>query len=169
MRAGYMLGNAAAIGDKLESSFVPSYGPEARGGECASRVVISREVIDYPFITKVDMVVALSQPAYAKYIEYLKDGGILIHDADLVVPDERAKKASQVYKIRAIKIAEELGNRIVANVVMLGFTCAVTKIVSPGALKDAIKKGVPRKFLDLNLKAFEVGYNKGLETLKTPN
>ena len=167
LRAGYMLGTAASLGDNKESSFVPSYGPEARGGECASRIVISDEIIDYPFVTKVDLVVALSQPAYSKYINYLKEGGILIYDEDLVHPDDRAIKASKMWGIRALKLAEDLGNRIVANVIMLGFTCAITKIISPNALKDAIKKGVPKRFLDLNMKAFDVGYEKGMEALKT--
>ena len=164
--AGYILGSAAAKYDNKESSFVPSYGPEARGGECASRIVIADEPIDYPFITHVDILIAMAQPAYNKYIEYLKENGILIHDEDLVHPDERAKKASKIFSIPATRIAERLGNRIVANVVMLGFFCAVTKVVSYDALRKAIMEGVPKRFLDLNMKAFDEGYNYGKEVIE---
>jgi len=166
LTAGYMLGAAAVRYDNKESSFVPSYGPEARGGECASRIVIANEPIDYPFITQVDIMVAMSQPAYSKYIEWLKEGGIVIYDQDLVHLDERAKKASKVYSIPATRIAERLGNRIVANVVMLGYLCALTGVVSYDALKKAIRDRVPKKFLELNLKAFEEGYEYGKKVLE---
>lgn len=166
VRAGYILGSAAAKFDGKESSFVPSYGPEARGGECASRVVIDNEPIDYPFITHVDILVTMAEPAYMKYIHFLKEGGILIYDQDLVMPDKNAEKASKIYSIPATRFAEELGNRIVANVIMLGFLSAVTNIVSFEALKKAVEEGVPRKFLDLNMKAFEKGYRYGLTILE---
>ncbi len=165
VRAGYILGYAAAVMEDKESSFVPSYGPEARGGECASRIVISNERIDYPFITTVDILIAMAQPAYNKYIEYLKPGGIILHDEDLVKPDERASKASEIYSVPATRIAERLGNRIVANIVMLGFFCAVTKIIGYDAMKKAVEAGVPARFKEINLKAFDKGYNYGLEVI----
>jgi len=168
VRAGYLLGSAAAIYDKKESSFVPSYGPEARGGECASRVVISDEFIDYPFITEVDVLIAMAQPAYNRYIESLKVGGILLYDEDLVTPDERAEKASKVFSIPATRIAEKLGNRIVANVVMLGFFSAVTNIISYESLKNTIAKNVPKRFIELNLIAFDEGYKYGEKIVKSP-
>ena len=160
--AGYILGYAAAVKAGLESSFVPSYGPEARGGECASRIVISNEEIDYPFIEGADILITMSQPAYNKYIEYLREGGILIYDSSLVQLDHRAKKASEVYPIPATKIAEEIGNRIVANIVMLGFFSAVTKLINYQYLREAVADRVPRKFLDINLQAFDIGYKYGL-------
>ncbi|MGQ4893270.1 MAG: pyruvate ferredoxin oxidoreductase [Candidatus Latescibacterota bacterium] len=159
VRAGYILGRAAALGENKESSFVPSYGPEARGGSCASRIVIDENKIDFPFVTAVDILVSMSEEAYDKYIEYLKPEGILLYDEDLVKIDNRANKASKIFKIPATRIAEQLGNRIVANVVMLGFLCATTKVVSYEALRDSVMRGVPQKFLDLNLKAFDAGYN----------
>jgi len=169
VRAGYILGMAAAVYDNKESSFVPSYGPEARGGECASRVVIADESIDYPFITEIDILLAMAEPAYKKYIQFLKEGGILIYDEDLVELDERANKASEIYSIPATRIAENLGNRIVANIVMLGFLCAVTNIVSKDALKKAVERGVPERFIELNLRAFDEGYNHGIKKKQAPS
>jgi len=164
--AGYILGYAAAVKAGVESSFVPSYGPEARGGECASRIVISDEKIDYPFIEGADILITMSQPAYNKYVEFLRENGILLYDSDLVTLDSRAKKASKVYAIPATRIAENLGNRIVANIVMLGFFSAVTKVIDYDHLKEAVADRVPRRFLELNLRAFDAGYEYGLKILR---
>lgn len=166
VRAGYILGYAAAISENMESSFVPSYGPEARGGECASRIVISHEKIDYPFISTVDILITMAEPAYNKYINYLKKGGIILYDEDLVELDSRANKASKTYGIPATRIAEKLGNRIVANIVMLGFFTSITKIISYEGMKQAVEQGVPARFRDLNLKAFDIGYQYGEKILK---
>jgi len=165
VRAGYILGYAAAISEDMESSFVPSYGPEARGGECASRIVIAREKIDYPFITTVDILITMSEPAYKKYVNYLKKGGMILYDEDLVELDDKANRASGVYGIPATKIAERLGNRIVANIVMLGFFTSMTDIISYDGMKKAVERGVPSKFREINLKAFDIGYSYG-EKLK---
>lgn len=161
VRAGYILGYAAAVSEDMESSFVPSYGPEARGGECASRIVISREKIDYPFISTIDILITMSEPAYKKYVNYLKKGGIILYDEDLVELDDKANRASEVYGIPATRIAEKLGNRIVANIVMLGFFTSITNIISYDGMRKAVERGVPAKFRDINLRAFDIGYLYG--------
>ena len=154
--AGYIIGYSA-VKSGLNSTYVPSYGPEARGGRSASRIVISDGDIDYPLISNADYLIIMYQEAYDAYIHLLKPGGILIVDADLVKLDDRAKKA-KIFKIPATKIAEKLGNRIAANMVMIGAFTAITKMVDTDTMKETIKEAVRGRFLELNFSAFDEGY-----------
>jgi 2-oxoglutarate ferredoxin oxidoreductase subunit gamma len=156
--SGFIVGRAAVFYDKKFATFTQSYGPEARGGYCAAEVVISDEPIDYPFVIEADVLVTLSQDAFNKYSPLLKKDGALIYDPDLVKVSNLPPTV-RVYPIRATKLAEELGNKVVANVVMLGFFTAISGEVSEEAMRRSVLEAVPKKFLELNTKAF----NKGLE------
>ncbi len=165
IRCGYIVGTAAAIYDDKYATFNQSFGPEARGGACSAQVVISEEKILYPYITHPNIFVAMYPEAYDKYKSELRDDGMLLFDEDLVEP-KGLKGTAKKYSIPATRFAEELGNRIIANVVMLGFFTAVTKVVSYKAMKEAVPRWVPERFIDLNLKALERGYQYGIECLK---
>jgi len=158
--AGYIVGRAAAVYDDKEATLTQAYGPEARGSTCYSGVVIDEEEIDYPYIQDPEVMVIMSRDAYEKFLPRLREGGILIIDSTIVEADERANKYV-LYKVPATQIAEELGARIVANVVMLGFLGVVWDAVSVEALREAVKSTVPKKYLDLNLRAFEKGVELG--------
>ena len=153
---GKIVGMASAIYDKKNSVFTPSYGPEARGGAASSNVVIGNEEIDYPYVTRPDILVVMSQEAYEKYAPALKDDGMLIIDEDLV---KLKDGEGNVHKIPATRIAEEMGKKIVANIVMLGFFASVTKAVSFDALKKAVMQSVPPRFRELNEEALKKGYD----------
>jgi 2-oxoglutarate ferredoxin oxidoreductase subunit gamma len=155
IRSGIILGRAISIYDNRFATMNQSFGPEARGGACSSQMVISDTKVLYPYVSKTDFLVAMSQEGYVKFIDELKDDGVLIMDADLVKPDTDKK----IYEIPSTRIAEELGNRIIANVVMLGFLTAVTKVVSVEAMKKTIPKSVPERFIELNIEAFDRGYH----------
>src|SRR3990170_2845279 len=116
--AGYVLGKAAALYDGHEAVFSQSYGPEARGGACAAEVVICDEPVDYPLFELADIVVAMSQEAFSKYGSTLKPDGVLLLDSDLVKTDTAGPR---VHRAPFTRLAEGLGNRMAANVVMLGF------------------------------------------------
>jgi len=107
----------------------------------------------------------LCQEAYNIYEPNLREDGILIIDEDLVKP-RPARANIKIYSIESTRMAEELGNRIIGNMVMLGFFTAVTKIVSPEAMKKALPGLVPDRFLELNIKGFDKGYEQGLKVLK---
>ncbi|MGC9337371.1 MAG: 2-oxoacid:acceptor oxidoreductase family protein [Candidatus Cloacimonadia bacterium] len=155
--SGYIIGKAVSIYDKKNASMTQSYGPEARGGACSSEVVISSDEIDYPLVDTADVLIALSQEGYGKFSPILREGGILLYDSELVSIFQPNKKI--IYSsIPATRIAEKLGGKIVANIVMLGFAVAQAKITTPEAMKESIKESVPKKYVDLNLKAFDVGY-----------
>jgi len=155
--SAYIIGKAASIYDKKNASMTQSYGPEARGGACSSEVVISSNEIDYPLVDVADVLIALSQEGYEKFFPILRESGILIYDSDLVTIFKRNDKINYL-PIPATRIAEGLGKKIVANIVMLGFAAAQAKIATPEAMKESIQESVPEKYVNLNLKAFEAGY-----------
>ena len=158
--SGYIIGKAAAIYDKKEATFTQSYGPESRGGACSARVIVSDEPVHYPHLISPSILVVMSQEAYNKYASTLKDGGLLIIDEDLVEAHD-PPRGVRLLSIPATRLAEELGRRIVANIVMLGFFAAVTDVVSVDALREAVRTSVPKGTEELNLKAFEKGYQYG--------
>lgn len=159
-----ILGEAVSIHDKKNVTMTQSFGPEARGGACSAQLLISDEKIFYPYVTQSDIFVAMSQEAYRRYINELREGGTLIIEEDLVNPEELPENV-KLYKIPATKFAEELGRRIVLNIVMLGFITAVTKVVSPESVKKTILETVPKGTEELNLKAFEKGFAYGQKVL----
>ena len=165
VRSGNIVGKAAAIYDNKFAAFSQSYGPEARGGACSSQVVVDDEMVLYPYVNESDIFVAMSREAYSKHVGSLKDGGMLLYDVDLVQSPEPGRKI-RLYGIPSTRFAEEMGNRIIANVVMLGFFTAVTGVVSRKAIKAAIPETVPSRFVDLNLRAFDEGYGFGLSLLE---
>jgi 2-oxoglutarate ferredoxin oxidoreductase subunit gamma len=159
--AGQIVGKAASIYDDGYSTLTQSYGPEARGGSCAAEVVISREPIGYPYVQDPNVVILLSQEAYTRYGRDLPPDTLAIIDPDLVKPDEAQNPAPLA--IPATRMARELGRVMVANIITLGFLAAVGDLVSPQALKEAVLTSVPKGTEELNSKAFDQGYDHGLE------
>ncbi len=160
--AGKILGMAAALGDKKESTLVQSYGPESRGGACCAQVIISDRTIQYPYVKTADVLVCMSQSAYEKYKDQVRPEGFLITDKDLVNPDGRR----DFLDIPATRMAEELGRKMMANIIMLGFVTAVTSLISEKAARDAVLSSVPKGTEEMNLKAFTKGHDYGLSKLK---
>lgn len=159
---GYILGKAATVFEGKEATMTQSYGPEARGGASSTQVIISSEKIFYPYVTLCDFLVCMSQEGYEKYRFKIKDNGILIIDEDLVTleSDDKTKK---IYSIPATRFAEELGRKVVANTVMLGFFSSFADFVSEEALRKAIATSVPKPTIDLNLRAFDKGRSYAIE------
>jgi 2-oxoglutarate ferredoxin oxidoreductase subunit beta len=164
--AGKMVGQAAAIYDGLEVSFTQSYGPEARGGSAGSQVVISSDPIHHPHITEPTNMIIMSQGAYTKYLPDLAPGSTLLIDYGLVtLPDDHRRDIS-TWGLPATHIAEKLGNNRAANTVMLGFWTAMMGVVSREAMRQSVRESVPPKTIEVNLKAFDVGYERGLEVVR---
>ena len=159
IKSALITGRATAIYDKKESVVTQSYGPEARGGACSGSVIVDTEPVDYPYVTEPDILVSMSLEAYKTYRAALKKGGVLLIDEDLVKLDKNERAV--VYKIPATRFAEELGKKIVANVVMLGFFTSITGVTTYDSMKKAILESVPSRFIEINEKAFEKGYKYG--------
>ena len=165
IRCGLITGKALSLFDNKHATMTQSFGPEARGSACSSQLVVSDDRVLYPYITTPEILISMSQEAYDKYEPELRDDGILIIDKDLVKTRPSRGKI-KLLSVPSTRFAEELGNRIIANLVMLGFFTAVTQIVSPEAMKKALPGLVPGRFLELNKQAFDKGYDYGREILK---
>lgn len=165
IRCGLITGKALSLFDNRHATMTQSFGPEARGSACSSQLVVSEDRVLYPYLISPQILVAISQEAYEKYCPELGKNGILIIDRDLVKLKNQHPDI-KIYSIPSTRFAEQLGNRIIANLVMLGFFTAMTKIVSAEAMKKALPGLVPERFLDLNIKAFNKGYEYGEEILK---
>ena len=165
IRCGLITGKAISLFDNKYATMTQSFGPEARGSACSSQVVVSEDRVLYPYITKPEILISMSQEAYDKYEPDLRQDGILIIDTDLVKLKAPRGKI-RVYSVPATRFAEELGNRVFANLVMLGFFTAISKTATPEAMKKALPGLVPKRFLDLNIKAFDRGYEHGQEAQK---
>jgi len=160
IKSGIIVAAAASIHSDKNAVQTQSYGPESRGGACKSEVVISEEDIDFPKVVEPDVLVVLSQAAYNDYAEDVKPGGTVILDPDMI-PREKSLKNFKVYRVPATKIAEELGRRIVANIVMLGAFTAITELLDENALKESVKENIPKGTEELNLAAFDKGFEYG--------
>lgn len=163
--AGYILGKAAALYDHQHATMTQNYGPESRGGACSAQVIIADKPASYPHLTTPQVVVCMSQEAYAKYAGQVAPDGVVIIDEDLVQPGE-PKSSVRLYVVPATRIAEvDLGRKLVANIVMLGCLAALDNNVSPGALRQAVRSSVPKGTEEFNAKAFDRGYEIGRQLL----
>ena len=159
--AGVIMAEAASIYEGIQAVQSQSYGPEARGGASKSEVIISDGPIDYPKATIVDALLALTQEACDKYSHDLKEGGVLLIDSDLVT-----RRPEGNFNVVAFPITNtaknEVGREIVTNIVALGAMVALTGVVSRESAEKAVLARVPEAFLELNKKAFNIGYEKAL-------
>jgi len=155
-----VIGKAASIMQGGYATMTQSFGPEARGGACAAQVILDGEPILYPYVTRPDILVIMSQEAYTKFAPEVKDGGILIVEQDLVRVDN-VKPGVRLFSVPATRLAEELGKRMVLNIVMVGFFAAVTNLLDPKAVRAAVLDSVPPGFRELNAKAFDKGFEYG--------
>jgi 2-oxoglutarate ferredoxin oxidoreductase subunit gamma len=106
----------------------------------------------------------MSQEAYTKFEPELKEDGILLIDEDLVKPNPPRGKI-KMYAIPATRFAEEIGRRLVLNIVMLGFFTAVTGLIDAEAMRKSVLSSIPKGTEELNKAAFEKGYSHGLKVL----
>lgn len=161
--AGTILGYAA-IEDGKWVSGSNSYGAQARGGYARSEVVISKDPIKFPHVIQSDILIALSQSAYDKYVKDVSGQDALVIYDDQIVEYKDIKGAKQIAVPATNTAIHELNSKQVANIVILGASVAITRIVSKQALVSSITKNVEERFRELNLKAIDIGYNLGEDT-----
>ncbi len=161
---GYIIGKAASIFNDQHATLTQSFGPEARGSACSAQVVVSDDRVLYPYVTAPNILVAMSHDGYMTHKDNLSDDAVIIHEGDLVKIEKHGGKV-KTFGVPAIRFAEELGRKIVLNIVMLGFFGAVGGVLPGEALRKAVESSVPSGTEELNLKAFDKGYEYGLELL----
>lgn len=157
--AGVILGSAAVTFDGKYATQTQAYSSELRGGFAATWVIISNDPVEFPRVTNPDILVAQAQDSISRFGKVVKPDGILIYDSDMV--HETPQDINHQYKIPATSIARnEVKVPVTANMIMLGALCKVTEVVSRKALEQAITKSVPKGKEELNLEAFNLGFNQ---------
>jgi len=157
---GEILGEAAVM-DKKYVGQTSSYGAEARGSPCKSDVVISDSWIDYPEVTEADILACMSQGTYEQNrVRVNPSNGRIFIDPQMVKPDPSSRP--QPIAVPATDMAlKELGNRMVANMVLLGAVVKAAGLVSEESLLKALSIRVPPSLLELNKKALALGFGLG--------
>lgn len=146
-------------------SWLPSYGPEMRGGTCNCSVIVEDEPIGSPLVTKPDILLAFNTPSFDKFESKVVKGGMLFTDSSLVnKTSERTDITS--YSIPATALADENGLNGMANVIMLGYIVKKTGMFTEEFFKESLNSGIPASkahLADVNRKALEIGfgYNEG--------
>ena len=154
--AGIILAEAGIMSGKnaVQSQ---SYGPEARGGASKAEVIISNESIDYPKVTKPDVMLALTQEAYDKYAKDMSDEGVLVIDESIELSGNDKCKVISIPVI--VTARDTLGRVIVANMVALGALVKASNVITFDSLEEAVLRRVPKGTEELNKKAIKAGFD----------
>jgi 2-oxoglutarate ferredoxin oxidoreductase subunit gamma len=154
--SGILLGTAATLFEAKKAVQTQSYSSELRGGSARAEVIISEEPISDPQVRRPDILIALAEEAIPRYVDRIRSKGLLVIDSDLV---KGAKTGDyEILSIPATSIADkEMGNIVVANLIILGALIKKTGLLSVEAMEKAIEVSVPKKATALNLKAFKRG------------
>jgi len=163
--AGMIIGRGATIFDDKFATLTQAFGPEARGSACSAQVIVADEPIEYPYVTRPDILVIMSREACTRFVPEISPTGTLVYESDLVTPPDNLPFDVQAYGVPATRLAEELRKRMVANIVMVGFFAAVTDVVHRDALRQSVEASVPTGTEELNLLAFDNGYDYGKKLL----
>ena len=142
-------------------SWLPSYGPEMRGGTANCSVIVSDMPIGSPIVSKPDVLIAMNLPSLDKYEKVVVPGGTIIVESTLITRKVEREDVN-VFYVPANKLAQEIGAPTLANMIMIGKFIKETGAVSYENLEDGLKKVVSAKradMFDINLKAIETGYN----------
>ena len=155
---GQLLTYAGMIEDKYVA-YIPSYGPEMRGGTANCAVTISDKEISSPIFTEPSSVIIMNQPSLKKFEPTVQPGGLLIVNSSLV-STKVARQDVRVMEINASEQAGKLGSDKVANIVILGAYLELTKVVTIESIVESLKKVLPERrhnLIPLNRKALELG------------
>ena len=145
----------------MEVSWLPSYGPEMRGGTANCSVTLSDTPIGSPIVDKPDVLVAMNLPSLDKYFYETEKGGYIIYDSSLASKEDKREDVS-ICPIPATKLASDNGLDGLANMIILGKVIKETNVLTMQQIKDGLTQMIPAKkahLLESNIKAIELGYN----------
>ena len=150
-----------AMNENKQLSWLPSYGPEMRGGTANCSVVISDMPVGSPIITNPDLLIAMNKPSLLKFVDTVVPGGKIFIDSTLI--DAKVERTDvEVYHIPATQIAKDAGFATLSNMVLLGHVMGHTDAVSFDNLKETFETFIPAKkagLIDLNCQALKTGYD----------
>ena len=150
-----IFGTAAVLHSNMNAVQTQSFGSESRGGECQAELILSNQPIISPLANQLDILIAMSQPALRQYLKRLKSSGTLLYDPEYVLRPDR--EDIKIIPVPATESANRLGNKLAANMFMLGFLQQMTHLVTDVALCKVIRQTVSEKFLTLNISAAQNG------------
>jgi len=154
--AATLLGDACAQAGRHVVQ-TQSYGPEARGGASKAEVIVSTDEIDFPEVRLPDLTLCLSQPAFDQYAHRTADGGLVVVDTGLICTDGLAP-GPRLAGAPFTRIATaQLGRAVATNVVALGAVLALTELAPPESVRATLRRRLPAKIVELNLRALDLG------------
>ena len=145
----------------MEVSWLPSYGPEMRGGTANCSVTLSDTPIGSPIVDKPDVLIAMNLPSLEKYLSETELGGYIVYDSSLISKDVQ-REGVEIYRIPATKMASDNGLDGLANMIILGKVLKATSVLTMDQIKTSLAQMVPDKKAELlanNIKAIELGFN----------
>jgi len=154
--AAIILAEAAVLHENLVAVQSQSYGPEARGGATRSDVIIADSPILFPKVIQPNVLVCLTQQAYANYYSILRPGGLLVTDSHYVKVDKKVD-ARQVELPLYETVMEKIGQLIVFNICMLGAVIGLTKLIRPESIMKVLEEQMNPRFLEMNRQALDLG------------
>jgi 2-oxoglutarate ferredoxin oxidoreductase subunit gamma len=166
---GMILGRTAAIYENKHATLIQAFGPEARGSACSAQLTISDEVIGYPYVKRPDLLVLMSLDAATQFVPQLKPGGLVLYESELIPSLPLLPAGARALGIPATRFAEELGRRLVLNIVMVGFVAGATGLLSSESVEKAVLGSVPKGTEGLNLRALHRGFDYGKELIGKQN
>ena len=155
----HILGRAATVHAGMDATMTEAYGPEKTGGFSRGDLVLSEDQIDYPGVIEPHVVVAFSQDAFERDADSVTEGGTVVVERTLVDATEFRDRRPDVdvIEVPAVEIADEIGLKVVANIVMLGAVHGLLGDLPEDAIREAIRDVVPEGTEDTNMEAFERG------------
>jgi 2-oxoisovalerate ferredoxin oxidoreductase beta subunit len=161
-----LLGAAMAQAGMLENyhvSWLPSYGPEMRGGTANCHVNIRDLEVGSPMVSQPSVLIAMNRPSLEKFENDVKKGGLIIYDSSLI--DIKPQRTDvEILEIPATKLADELGNTRIANMVVFGAYVGYTGLMNKETVYESLKSAIKHKrFMDINIKAVDKGYQFGAD------
>lgn len=160
--AAIILAEAAVIHEGMNATQSQSYGAAARGGSTRSDIIISQDEIDFPEVTQPDILVCLTQDAYNSYASIIRPGGTLLTDSRYV-QIARKVDARQIELPIYQNVMDKIGKPVVFNICVLGALIGITEVVRPKSVMEAVAERVPKDFVDLNNRAFDLGLVLGAQ------
>lgn len=167
--AGQLLAYAG-MATGLNVTWIPSYGPEMRGGTANCTIIISPDTIGSPIVSRRDIAIVLNQPSFQKYEEIVKAGGLLIVN-DSIVSSQTNRDDIEVVYVPANAIAEEFGTVKMMNMVVVGALLARRPILSLDAVTQTLVEHLPAgkaHLIEANRQVLQRGYDMAHQTAPTP-
>ena len=162
--AAIILAEAAVLHEKRNAVQTQVYGAAARGGATRSDVIISDELINYPKVNQPNILVCLTQEAYAKYAAIIRPGGVLITDSRFVTTRRKVDAVQNELPMYE-SVMDQIGKPIVLNICVMGAVIGLTGVVGLGSVEKVLEQRLPPAFLDMNRQALQLGFELGAARL----